>query len=44
MNLTTFPPKIALLGLCFAIEMGAESSGIRSFIDQALDRAEVALS
>lgn len=44
MNLTAFPPPIALLGLCFAVEMGAESAGVRSFIDQALDRAEAALA
>ena len=44
MNLTAFPPKIALLGLCFTVEMGAESGGVRSFIDQALDRAEAALA
>ena len=44
MNLTAFPPKIALLGLCFAVEMGAESTGVRSFIDQALDRAEALLT
>jgi hypothetical protein len=39
MNLTTFPPEIALLGLSFAIEMGAESGTIRSTIDSALDDA-----
>jgi hypothetical protein len=44
MNLAAFPPEISLLGLCFAVEMGAESSAIRSFIDQALDRAEAALA
>lgn len=44
MNLTAFSPEISLLGLCFAVEMGAESSGQRSFIDQALDRAESALT
>jgi hypothetical protein len=44
MNLTKFPPEIALLGLCFAIEMGADSTGQRSFIDQALDRAEALLT
>lgn len=44
MNLTTFPPEIALLGLGFAIQMGAESAGARSEIDIALDRAEKALT
>jgi hypothetical protein len=44
MNLTEFPPEIALLGLCFAIEMGSDSTGQRSFIDQALDRAEALLT
>jgi hypothetical protein len=43
MNLTAFPPKISLLGLCYAVEMGAESTGVKSYIDQALDRAEAAL-
>lgn len=37
MNLTQFPPEIALLGLCFAVEMGAESRGRRSVIDAVLD-------
>jgi hypothetical protein len=32
-----FPPEISLLGLSMAIEMGAESSGQRSLIDQLLD-------
>lgn len=39
MDLTQFPPKIALLGLAFAIEMGAESDNVRSVIDAALDDA-----
>jgi hypothetical protein len=34
-----FPADIGLLGLAFAVEMGAESSGERSLIDQELDRA-----
>ena len=40
MNLTDrtrFPPPIALLGFAMTIEMGAESQGTRSIIDQALD-------
>jgi hypothetical protein len=44
MNLTAFPPEIALLGLCFAVQMGAESMGERSMIDAALDRAASALA
>ncbi|MDX1995172.1 MAG: hypothetical protein SF029_22510 [bacterium] len=32
-----FPPEISLLGLCMAVEMGAESEGKRSLIDQTLD-------
>jgi hypothetical protein len=32
-----FPPEIALLGLAMSVEMGAESSGKRSLIDQVLD-------
>lgn len=40
MNLTQFPAEISLLGLCFAVQMGAESGGQRSFIDTMLDRAE----
>jgi hypothetical protein len=39
MNLTTFPPEIALLGLSFCVEMGAESDGTRSIIDMMLDAA-----
>ncbi len=40
MNLTDgkkFPPDVSLLGLTMAVEMGAESSGRRSFIDETLD-------
>lgn len=33
-----FPPAIALLGLCMSVEMGAESRGVRSFVDATLDR------
>jgi hypothetical protein len=32
-----FPPEIRLLGLSMAVEMGAESGGKRSLIDQVLD-------
>lgn len=32
-----FPPEITLLGLCMAVEMGAESDGKRSRIDTVLD-------
>jgi hypothetical protein len=35
-----FPAEIGLLGLAFAVEMGAESTGERSLIDRCLDRAE----
>lgn len=38
-----FPPEISLLGLSMAMEMGAESRGVRSLIDRALDEAETAL-
>jgi hypothetical protein len=38
-----FPPKITLLGLAQAVEMGSESEGRRSLIDTVLDEAEVAL-
>jgi hypothetical protein len=41
MNLTDanrFPPRISLLGLAMAVEMGAASAGRRSALDQALDR------
>lgn len=39
-----FPPEISLLGLAMCIEMGAESSGQRSFIDRTLDRVESELA
>jgi hypothetical protein len=32
-----FPSEISLLGLCMAVEMGAESQGARSILDRALD-------
>jgi hypothetical protein len=35
-----FPPEISLLGLAMAVEMGAESRGTRSRIDQILDEVE----
>lgn len=35
-----FPPEISLLGLAMAVEMGAESRGVRSKIDQTLDGVE----
>jgi hypothetical protein len=35
-----FPAEIGMLGLAFAIEMGAESAGERSLIDRALDKVE----
>jgi hypothetical protein len=35
-----FPAEIALLGLAFAVEMGAESTGERSLIDRVLDDVE----
>lgn len=44
MNLANFPPEIALLGLSFSIQMGAESRGIRSILDVALDEAEARLA
>jgi hypothetical protein len=43
MNLTDsikFPPTISLLGLTMAVEMGGESRGVRSLIDQTLDEVE----
>jgi hypothetical protein len=46
MNLTDsnrFPPEITLLGFASAIEMGADSLGERSLIDQVLDRLEDSL-
>lgn len=44
LNLTSFPPKIALLGLTMAVQMGSESSGQRSVIDALLDDVERALA
>jgi hypothetical protein len=38
-----FPPEIALLGLAYAVEMGGESRGVRSVIDQALDDVAAAV-
>jgi len=35
-----FPAEIGLLGLAFAVEMGAESAGERSLVDRALDKVE----
>jgi hypothetical protein len=35
-----FPAEIGLLGLAFAVEMGAESTSERSLIDRLLDKAE----
>ncbi len=46
MNLTDpnkFPPEISLLGLTMAVEMGAESRGVRSKIDLVLDEVEKSL-
>lgn len=46
MNLTDsgkFPPEISLLGLAMAVEMGGESRGKRSLVDQTLDEVERAL-
>jgi hypothetical protein len=42
-NRSLFPADIGLLGLAFAMEMGAESSGERSLIDRTLDQAEAQL-
>lgn len=39
-----FPPAISLLGLTMALEMGAESQGEMSLIDQTLDDVEAAIS
>ncbi|MCC6613521.1 MAG: hypothetical protein IT320_08585 [Anaerolineae bacterium] len=36
----TYPTEIALLGLAQAVEMGAESAGIRSLVDATLDEVE----
>lgn len=38
-----FPPKIAWLGLTYAVEMGAESEGKRSLVDSLLDEVETKL-
>lgn len=46
MNLTDgtkFSPEVSALGLAYAVEMGSESRGVRSVIDQALDGAAAAL-
>jgi hypothetical protein len=43
LDLKRFPPTISLLGLTMAVQMGEESSGERSFIDQTLDRAAAQL-
>ena len=39
-NRSLFPPDIGLLGLAFAMEMGAESTGEQSLIDHELDEVE----
>lgn len=39
-----FPAEISLLGLAMAVEMGAESRGKRSLIDQILDQAAEMIS
>jgi hypothetical protein len=47
MNLTDgerFPPEISLLGLAMAVEMGGDSRGVRSRIDEVLDDVEQALN
>ncbi|MCU0496946.1 MAG: aminoglycoside phosphotransferase family protein [Anaerolineae bacterium] len=38
MNLTLFPPSIALLGLAMSVYMGSESVGQRSQLDHLFDR------
>jgi hypothetical protein len=38
-----FPPAISLLGLTMAVEMGAESAGRRSYLDNALDNVAAQL-
>ncbi len=43
LNLTGFPPKISLLGLAMAVQMGSESTEQRSLIDSLLDAVERAL-
>jgi hypothetical protein len=40
---TRFSPEIALLGLAMSVEMGAESDGERSLIDNTLDEVEMTL-
>jgi len=43
LDLKRFPPEISLLGLCMAVEMGAESPTTqRSIVDTVLDEAEAA--
>jgi hypothetical protein len=37
LDLKRFPPTISLLGLTMAVQMGSESTGQRSLIDQTLD-------
>ena len=47
MNLTDsakFPPAVSLLGFALAVEMGAESTDVRSLVDQTLDEVERALN
>jgi len=47
MNLTDtakFPPAMSLLGLAMSVEMGGESLGERSLIDQTLDEVERSLN
>jgi hypothetical protein len=39
-----FPPEISLLGLAMAVEMGGDSAGVRSRIDEVLDDVEQALN
>lgn len=46
MNLTDetrFPPEITLLGFSMVVEMGSESSGKRSLIDEVLNQVEQAI-
>lgn len=38
LDLTRFPPEISLLGLSMSVQMGSESKGGRSLIDQMLDQ------
>ncbi|NWG15159.1 MAG: phosphotransferase [Chloroflexi bacterium] len=38
-----FPPEISLLGLCMAVEMGAESQSARSILDRTLDEVARAI-